>query len=437
MRIGLAVLAAMAAIGFGATASAADYKTLRHLSAGPPTPVTALPADANARPVQFARIVVHPTDGEPWGMTYFSSVIANEDEGSATYKFMIWQGGASDGGTASFARVFDEELRRTSFRAESGEALFEENNGSADLKVGVLVDDMKGRFCLDCPNPFNPKGIPATVVMTAHWEIYSTLERKVIARVTTSGGADYKTRLQGNFLPAVFEAFRENVRQLLASEQFRRVVASRADGQIGAPLVAGPVPGSIALVGPKTRVPVAQATKSVAVIYAADGQGSGFLVSSEGYVLTNRHVVGGSKYVKLKWSNGAETVGEVLRSDGRRDVALIKTDAQGRAPLALRLGPVQQGETVFAIGTPLDDSLQNTMTKGIVSAERVESGLRLIQSDAGVNHGNSGCPLLDEKGSVIAITVSGILPASMQLGLNFFIPIDDALKALALTPGAS
>jgi S1-C subfamily serine protease len=182
---------------------------------------------------------------------------------------------------------------------------------------------------------------------------------------------------------------------------------------------------------------VAQAPKSVAVIYAADGQGSGFLVSSDGYVLTNRHVVGGSRFVKLKWSNGAETLGEVVRSDARRDVALIKTDAQGRAPLALRLGPVQQGEAVFAIGTPLDDKLQNTMTRGIVSAERVDQGLRYIQSDAGVNHGNSGGPLIDEKGQVVAITVSGLLPNSMQMGLNFFIPIDDALKVLSLTQAAA
>lgn len=127
----------------------------------------------------------------------------------------------------------------------------------------------------------------------------------------------------------------------------------------------------------------------------------------------------------------------MVRADTRRDVALIKTDAQGRAPLSLRPGPLPQGETVFAIGTPLDDSLQNTMTKGIVSAERVEQGLRLIQSDVGINHGNSGGPLIDDKGAVVAIAVSGLLPDSHQMGLNFFIPIDDALKALALTQTAA
>ena len=55
------------------------------------------------------------------------------------------------------------------------------NKGAADLKIGVLIDDIKGRFCVDCPSLFNPKGVPATVVMTAHWEIYSSLDRRVVA----------------------------------------------------------------------------------------------------------------------------------------------------------------------------------------------------------------------------------------------------------------
>jgi S1-C subfamily serine protease len=175
---------------------------------------------------------------------------------------------------------------------------------------------------------------------------------------------------------------------------------------------------------------------SVAIVFAADGSGSGFLVSKDGYVLTNHHVVGGAKYVKLKWSNGEETLGEVIRSDRRRDVALVKTDAKGRAPLALRGGAPQLGDPVFAIGTPLDDKLQNTLTKGIVSANRVYEGQPFIQSDVAVTHGNSGGPLLDEKGRVLGLTVSGRAPDGAPVGLNFFIPIDDALRALALKPVA-
>ena len=174
--------------------------------------------------------------------------------------------------------------------------------------------------------------------------------------------------------------------------------------------------------------------KSVAVIFAGDGSGSGFLISDEGYLLTNRHVVGGSKYVKVKWSDGDETLGEVVRSNARRDVALVKVEARGRSALVLRSGPVRQGEPVYAIGSPLGEALQNTMTRGIVSATRVIDGQPIIQSDVAVTHGNSGGPLLDEKGRVIGMTESGMAPAGSPIGLNFFIPIDDALRALALAP---
>ncbi|HEX3699881.1 MAG TPA: S1C family serine protease [Phenylobacterium sp.] len=431
MRRWRSVLMAMALSALAARATAGDYRTLHAINAGPPSQVAPLPAGSKAQPVQFVRIVIHPKDGEPWALEYGSVAVGDPDHPPPPPRLITWNSGASEQKIDPFVAVFDEELRKAGFTAQSSDSLFDEHSGSADLKVGVLIDDMKGRFCRDCPNMFNRNAAPASVMMTANWEIYSSLERKVIAKVTTSGAGDSDVRFSGSYLPGALAGFRENVRRLLASEEFRRVVLGAAPQ--GAQRAAALAMEPIALSGPKNAIPLANAAKSVAIVYAADGQGSAFLVSSAGYLLTNKHVVGGSKYVKLKWSNGAESLGEVVRVDPRRDVALIKADASGRSPLALRRGALQQGEAVFAIGTPLDDSLQNTMTRGIVSAERVEQGLRYIQSDAGINHGNSGGPLLDGKGAVVGIAVSGILPNSMQLGLNFFIPIDDALQSLDLT----
>jgi S1-C subfamily serine protease len=390
--------------------------------------LTPLPPDTTTRPVQFARVVVQPSDGEAWAIAYTSIFLRAEGDNTPAYNFLTWQQGRVDAEKASFARVFDEELKKAGFQSEVGESLFGDEGGSADFKVGVLIDDIKGRFCVDCPNLINRNGIPATVVMRARWEIYSSLERKVVARITTEGGANTQAKLQGSVLPAVFNGFRENVRQLLASEDFRRVVMSPAGASL---TTAGTGLTPITLIGPKARGTVAQASRSVAVVFAADGSGSGFLISEQGYLLTNAHVVGGSKYVKLKWSDGAETLGEVVRTDRRRDVALIKTDGGGRPPLTLRLGSVRQGEAVYAIGTPLSEKLQNTMTKGIVSASRVDDGQPFIQSDVGVTHGNSGGPLLDESGAVIGLTVMGLYPEESK-SLNLFIPIDDALRALAL-----
>lgn len=186
---------------------------------------------------------------------------------------------------------------------------------------------------------------------------------------------------------------------------------------------------------PKARK-IADVATSVVAVFTGDGHGSGFLVSADGYVLTNDHVVGDAKYVKVRWSDGSETLGEVVRADKLRDVALIKTDVKGSAPLSLRTTPLQAGEAVFAVGTPLDEKFQGSVTKGVVSATRTYNGLPYIQSDVVINGGNSGGPLLDEAGAVIGICVSGMEINGAPVGINLFIPIDDALKALALTPAS-
>lgn len=414
----------------GARAAAADYKDLRTLNAPPPVQLQPLPVDAKPRAVQFVRAVVQPRNGEAWALAYYSIAVEDPDHPRPRLGMLNWNAGRVEAETSSFARIFDEEAKKAGFSGGGATPLFGEGESGADLKLGVLIDDMKGRFCVDCPNLFNRSGIPASVVMTANWEVFSSLDRKVVFKVTTSGGADYKTRFSGTTLPAIYEAFRENVRLLLADGGFRTLVTTPVGGAVSAQ----PAVASLGYSPATSLTPLSQAAKAVVVVFAADGSGSGFLISSDGYVLTNHHVVGGSKYVKLKWSDGTEGLGEVIRDDSRRDVALVKTSAAGRPVLSVRRGEASQGEGVYAIGAPLGEQLQNTMTKGIVSANRIERGLPFVQSDVAITHGNSGGPLLDEKGQVIGIAVSGIESSGAQIGLNFFIPIDDALRALGLTP---
>jgi serine protease Do len=169
------------------------------------------------------------------------------------------------------------------------------------------------------------------------------------------------------------------------------------------------------------------------VIFAGDEMGSGVLISSDGYILTNQHVAKGPGHVRIRWADGGETDGEVVRSDAHRDVALIKVAAAKGRPLAIRRTPVDLGETVYAIGTPMSDAYQNTVTRGIVSATRKLDGQSFIQSDAGATHGNSGGPLVDEKGAVVGLADLTV-DASNGSTINFFIPIGEALEALALKP---
>jgi S1-C subfamily serine protease len=379
--------------------------------------------------VKFARFVVE-LKPEPWAEV---TRHVESDEGPDTDELLTWKEGQIDVRPSTVASIIGEELSAAHVPVEGESSLFA-SESKADLLLGVSIKGLAGRFCLSCGRLGLDHRWRGAVVMDARWEIYSSLERKVIATIPTHGGFTApKEGLEGAPERLIYEALRDNLRVLIASDDFRRAVTTAPD------VSARPSTTTAALIvlhRLPSEVPLAQTTNSVATVFAADGSGSGFLVSADGYLITNHHVVGASKYVKLKWPDGSETLGEVLRSDRRRDVALIKSDVHGRTPLDLRLGAPQQGEAVFAIGSPLGDRFQNTMTKGIVSAIRTESGQTFIQSDVMVNHGSSGGPLLDEKGRVIGLTVSGQFPNGDPIGLNFFIPIGDALKALALTPAA-
>ena len=164
------------------------------------------------------------------------------------------------------------------------------------------------------------------------------------------------------------------------------------------------------------------------------GHGSGFVISEDGLILTNQHVVGDSKRVSIVLSNGIEIEGMVLARNEGRDVALIKIPLRVPSYLPVRTERPARLEKVFVIGTPITEGLRSTVTSGVVSAIRIEprSGLSFIQSDAAISPGNSGGPLLDENGNVIGISVAKVRKASE--GLNMFIPIDEALEALNLKP---
>lgn len=431
MRGWLSVAAAAAILATAPAAWALDAKTLLKLTAPAPAALQPFAAGETPRAVKFARAVIQ-LKPEPWAVVRVGTRVVDGTIYLPEDRLVSWQEGQVETDPSLLAGIFAEEMKAAGVPTDgSSESLFSQES-AADLQVGVRVNEMNGRFCENC-RLFGGGSWTGAVTMTARWEIYSSLERKVVATVETRGGyATDKQGLVGEPERLVYEAFRDSARRLVASPEFRRAVTTPVGGS-AAP--AAPAHQTLVLFGASRPVGVPQASKSVATVFAADGMGSGFLVSSDGHVLTNQHVVGGSKYVKLKWSDGSESLGEVVRADPRRDVALIKTEARGRAPLSLRTGAVQQGETVFAIGTPLEETLQNTMTKGIVSAMRDYQGQRFIQSDVGVTHGNSGGPLIDDKGAVIGLTVIGLHPDESR-SLNLFIPIGEALQALALQPAS-
>jgi len=164
--------------------------------------------------------------------------------------------------------------------------------------------------------------------------------------------------------------------------------------------------------------------------FRQQGQGSGFLITADGYILTNSHVVDGADKIKVKLHGGREVEAKLIGKDPRSDIAVIKIEGNGYPFLALGdSDAIEVGEWVIAIGNPF--GLSESITVGIVSAKG-RSGIGLadyedfIQTDAAINPGNSGGPLLNIEGKVIGINSAIYSASGGNLGIGFAVPINMA-----------
>jgi S1-C subfamily serine protease len=187
---------------------------------------------------------------------------------------------------------------------------------------------------------------------------------------------------------------------------------------------------------PRSVTPLSEATSAlqaaVVTVKIEGAHGSGFFISKDGYLLTNHHVVTENKFVTVKLTTGRQLPGEVIRVNKTRDIALVKVNESGMTALPLRLDAPEVAAEVYAVGTPREEKYSTTITKGIVSAYRTDNDLTLLQSDAAIHPGNSGGPMVDRFGNVVAVSVSGFSVSGVTTSINFFIPIADALKFLAV-----
>jgi len=167
-----------------------------------------------------------------------------------------------------------------------------------------------------------------------------------------------------------------------------------------------------------------------------EGAGSGFVIDVKGYILTNNHVVEGAQSIEVVLGDQSRYPAKVIGSDPRNDVALIKIEPKNKPLVALPLGDsasIQVGQKVLAIGNPF--GFQSTLTTGVVSAigRTVQTSQttfidEAIQTDAAINRGNSGGPLINSHGQVIGINSAIYTPSGTTAGIGFAIPINTAKR---------
>lgn len=385
-----------------------------------------IPAGQKAYPIAFSKIVVKMPRGHVIGKIKGSLVCVKQG------KWRVQQGRYSLN-EEGFNEVFRQELIYNNYTVVGDpDALFvDESLSSARYLVAGLITDLRGNVCFPHSGFGNLDKAKGDAYLKVEWQVYSTLDRQVVYKTTTEGSFRLKKSEAGGFMYLFEQAFGNAVNNLLADRGFYDLIVPSPEDFQRQTFPALKISTSFPFEqnGPAS---IAEAQESVVTVRSPTGHGSGFFISENGYLLTNEHVVGESQTVRIILSNGLEMDGQVVRKEKRRDIALVKIPIGGTKPLKIANQQIGVGNMVFAIGSPLEEELQGTVSSGIVSSFREIEGESYIQSDVMVHQGNSGGPLLNENFEVIGLSARGVILLGVGVGLNFFIPIEDGLNVLNL-----
>ena len=281
------------------------------------------------------------------------------------------------------------------------------------------------------------RGVAVAVLSMAALAAPSAAQQSVTTDATTPGSGAAVAELQS--LSEAFASVAARVRPsvvYITARQKPRIVAQRGEGNAPSrPSMPG-LPPELRRFFEMPGMPDGPDDRRGGM-----ASGSGFVVSSDGYVLTNAHVVDGASKVTVRLLDRREFPARVVGTDPTTDVAVLKVDATALTPAPLgNSDAARVGEWVLAVGNPLGENLNFTVTQGIISAKgraldlpnRSQSSIQdFIQTDAAINPGNSGGPLVNVRGEVIGINSAIASPTGVNAGYGFAVPINLARAVMS------
>ena len=350
--------------------------------------------------------------------------------------------------------VFDEEYEDDLLRSEysvSGKIIDADINVCGNNTAAILGDFLGDHF-------YGTYGQRGKVFMKIEWGVYDNLRRTVVYKATTEGYVDRKAPNVEGLTLMIHEAFSMAVHNLGADQAFHDLIFSGKKPQRdwsqkkkaeNRPRVFDAKESVIIANPPLSSRPLTDHvdySREVAVlVQGGAGHGSGYFISHQGHIITNKHVVGNAQRVRVVTADKEETlIAEVLRKSSQRDVALLKLESVPDdleiVTLPIKTEWPKVSADIYALGAPSHKRMQDTLSKGIVSAHRRNfqvfgAKMNFIQGDVQTIGGNSGGPLLDVNGNIVGMSVAGLYNkiGESDSGLNLFIPIEDALKHLDIT----
>ena len=432
-------------LAFSIAASADAAQRQRRAKPEPPPPPPQFKVDVTTRTMALTKLASGLPNSTSIGK--FVGDCALLDAYNTIKPLILYPGDAFLGiRPEDYMAVFATEAAAAGYAlatSQQGNLFAAQDATRPELEVGAGITALTADGCAGNVLGFTSNEVKTSI--TIDWQVFGPLEKQLLFRATGSGQAEVKNREYSNALvvEATRAAFREDARNILADTNFVSAVKDPKGGPpansdslfpeatSSAPATPTQIP-QLALRTTDFRTQVNELRQQVVTILTPRGTGSGFYVSNN-LLLTNQHVIDGYTNVKIKFFGGREIDGRVSSSNGRRDIALIQTESQPVAGLPLRLEPPPETSPVYVIGSPLGKEQEGSISAGIVSGFRNLDFGPMIQSDVGVTFGNSGGPMFDDKGNVIALVDIGLPDDNRNpTQVNLFIPIADALKVLQI-----
>lgn len=367
--------------------------------------------------VSFTKVLIQIPPGDQFGR-----IVMN----GSTRQEIPFDGDGVSEASVNYNILAMDELRSLGYNVMGGESLLFAQDESAKARYAIggsirkLLFIVYGSFWSGIRTD-----APLEMGMDVEWQIYDTRNKRVCYTVTTRG----YSKQEGAFSKVMQDTFREAFRTLLSKQAFSdaiRLSKSSVEKENWEELKINSADEE------ELSLPadLSKTETRVFTVKAGGSHGTGFFVSSDGYALTAAHVVSGLTKVTVLLSSGITLEADVIRASHSADTALLKIQGSGFPSFTLGKSP-SVGTDVFVIGSPLSEDYAQSVSKGVVSGIRHIDEKEYIQTDAAVNFGNSGGPLIDESGNVLGVINQKVAGIGVE-GLGFAIPIENVTDSLSL-----
>jgi S1-C subfamily serine protease len=350
-----------------------------------------------------------------------------------------WEGSVKVGDEA-FQRSFYEILTNAGVRTpmREGAKLFSETVEGRQQLPRYMVGAQLLEYSIDLRHAegkhYGAGAVTSRTRWLLEWQVLDRVSRKVVLSVRTEGVARYRQR-SGAGKSENLRAFEDALLKFLAEGRFVELLQGTSTAPVP-PVAEGeatryPIKAVVNPAFKSMSEMIRHADRSCVTVITDGGHGSGVIINAEGYVLSAQHVVAGANGIEVMFSDGLRQQATVLASDAVNDLVLLDIAGSGYKPLPLAVEQPNMGDEVVTIGTPADLALGQSVSKGILSGKRMLEEREYLQTDVAVSPGNSGGPLLNERGEVIGIIQSKMMGKGIE-GVGFAIPIQRVRELLRI-----